>query len=103
MIYAVLKPAAKAALERHRTSVARPLYFGEYLVQVGRITQEQLVLGASPAQARARSRRIAARRDALVQLASWRARRSSGSRNNTMRCWPNAAGIPCLESDVSVG
>ncbi len=43
MIYAALKPAALAALERYRVSGERPLYFGEYLVPVGRITQEQLL------------------------------------------------------------
>jgi hypothetical protein len=43
MVYAALRPASLAALERHRKSGQRPLYFGEYLVQVGRITQEQLV------------------------------------------------------------
>jgi hypothetical protein len=42
IVYAALRPSALAALERHRTVGQRPLYFGEYLVQVGRITQEQL-------------------------------------------------------------
>jgi 2-dehydropantoate 2-reductase len=43
LTYAALRPAALAAVERHRASGNRALYFGEYLVQVGRITQEQLL------------------------------------------------------------
>jgi 2-dehydropantoate 2-reductase len=43
MIYAALKPAALAAIERYGTAGHRPLYFGEYLVRAGRITPEQLI------------------------------------------------------------
>ncbi|MBA3455405.1 MAG: 2-dehydropantoate 2-reductase [Deltaproteobacteria bacterium] len=42
MIYAALKPLALAAQERHRASGEPRLYFGEYLVRAGRITNEQL-------------------------------------------------------------